>query len=117
MKMSKEITFVGGNVLVTNPEKPHYRYLVEYIIFDPKKKVPTAEEAKNVVRIRRRVSKAVMKENFDIIYAASKINSRKGKEVLSFTTCKKAEADTIFVIPKKYKKVCKSVINDLKQPW
>ena len=115
MKMSKEIMFVGGNVLVTNPEKPHYRYLVEYIIFDPKKKVPTAEEAKNIVRIRRRVSKAIMKENFDVIYALSKINSR--KKVLSFTTCKKVDADTIFVIPKKYKKVCKSVINDLKQPW
>lgn len=110
--MKKTEKIIGGNIKVFDEGKRRSKYTMDYIVFDPKKNPQTGDDAKRIAAIRRKIGKAKMKEDFDVIYAqAYKILMGK-KKATSFSTCTKAFANCIFVVPKKWKKEAKAVINE-----
>lgn len=108
----KKTSIIGGNIKVFDEGKKRSKYTLDYVIFDPKKEPVTGDDAKRLAATRRKISKAKMKEDFDVIYAQAYKDRMERKKATFFKVCTKAFANCIFVVPKKWKKEAKTVINE-----
>lgn len=101
--MKKQLTCDKFYVFWAGTKK--HKFTVRYVVFDPKKAI-SSDEAKKLANKSMHITKREMSEKYDVMYA----KSSKLKRKLIFTFCVKPEADTIFIIPKKYRKEARKVI-------
>lgn len=93
-------------------------FTIRFINFNPKKMFVGTPEAKDIFRKQMHCSKQKMKDEYDSVYATLiKIGRGKNKHVEFQITTKNA-ADTIFIVPKKYRKEAyKYIVNELVLPY
>ena len=108
----KKTDIIGGNVKVFDDGKRKSKYTMDYVIFDPRGRNLTGEEAKRLVDKRRKIGMTRMNEEFDIIYTQAYKDYLGKKKATFFKPCTKAFANCIFVVPKKWKKEAKKIISD-----
>lgn len=106
----KKNRIIGGNIKIVEEGKKKSKYTIAYVIFDPKTRVVSADEAKKMEARRRKIGFAKMKEDFDAIYVKAYKDKMGRRNVTMYKVCKKAEANCIFVVPTKWKKEAKKVI-------
>lgn len=103
---------IGGRVHVLEKGTKKSKFTMHYVIFDPKKKVVTADEAKNLANAVMKISKQKLKDNYDVIYAQAYKDRMGRKSVMCFKPCTKIFANCIFVIPKKWRKEARKAIQE-----
>ena len=103
---------IGGRVHVLEKGTKKSKFTMHYVIFDPKKKVVTADEAKNAANAVMKISKQKLRDNYDVIYAQAYKDRMGRKSVTCFNPCIKMFANCIFVIPKKWRKEARKQIQE-----
>lgn len=92
-------------------------YTIRWAMFDPKKHFISTQEAKDASRKELHCSKKKMTEEYDSIYATW-IKVGRGKNAhIEFNKTTKDAANTIFIIPKKYRRESYKIINNLELPF
>lgn len=83
-----------------------HKFTVRFIVFG--KQAITTDEAKKLANRSLHITKRELAEKYDVLYGKC---LKKGRKI-AFALCVKPEADTIFIIPKKYRKEAKKVIEN-----
>ena len=79
-------------------------YTLYFVVFDPKKHFVGTDEIKDMVRKKRHASKAVMKAEYDTLFATwEKVGIGRNRHV-EFNLSPKSAANTVFLFPKKHRK-------------
>lgn len=105
-------TIIGGKVRVFEEGKKKSKFTMHYVIFDPKKRAVTGDEAKKMANKVMKINKAKLKDEYDVIYAKA-YKARMGRKNTTFyKLCVKMEANCIFVIPKKWRKEARKTISE-----
>ena len=89
-------------------------FTIRWVTFNPKRYAMTSSEVKDEIRKWMKKSRAVIENEYDVIYAKA---SRAGRATTGYKTeymiCVKPFANTIFVIPKKHRKEARKIISEL----
>lgn len=112
MKLGKDR--IAGTIYRT--EKPGSKKIIftfRFIIFDPKKHFVGTDEAKDFWRRRMGISKKKMEEEFCSIFAVSTSVGRGKNKHIEFNKSTKTAADTIFIVPIKYRAMATKDIEKL----
>lgn len=89
------------------------KYTLRVIIFDPKTHFVSTNEAKEFWRKEGHISKQKMKDEFCSIFAVSKLVERgKKRHYYEFVKTTKDAANTIIIVPTKYRKEAYKVIQN-----
>ena len=112
--MSKQMTI--GKAIVWPIKKPGTNkswFSLRFIIFDPNKHFVSTDEAKDMWRREMHISKQKMKEEYCTIFASAIPVGRGKKKHLEFNKTTKTAANTIFVIPNKWRREAYKEIQNL----
>ena len=104
MKLGKD-RIVGKIFRTEKPGSKKILFTFRFIIFDPKKHFVGTDEAKDFFRRYTKISKKKMTEEFCSIYATSTVVGRGCNKRYKFNKSTKTEADTIFIVPVKYRRM------------
>ena len=102
---------MGGRVHVLQEGTKKSKFTMHYVIFDPKKKAVTGDEAKKMANAVMKISKQKLQDNYDVIYAQAYKDRMGRQKVTCFRPCTKIFANCIFVIPKKWRKEARKEIS------
>lgn len=90
-------------VYIVKPGTKKVWFTIRGFMFDPRKHFVGTDEAKDLVRKETRISKAKMKDEYLSIFACSTVVGRGKNKHIEFNKSVKTEANTIFIVPKKYR--------------
>ena len=99
--------FIDLKIKVANP-----KYTLRVIIFNPKNHFVSTNEAKEFWRKEDHISKQKMKDEFCSLFAVSKLVGRGMKRHYEFVKTTKDAANTIIIVPTKYRKEAYKVIQN-----
>lgn len=109
--------FTHGALYVHTKDNNKIDYTLRYIVFDPTKFFVSTDVAKEVFRKKMHISKKLMAEQYDSIFA-SWIKIGRGKNChVEFNKVPKTAANIIFIVPKAWKKHAFGVIKGLELPY
>lgn len=111
--MIKKIMGKVFKVKVTKPGTKQVIFTLRIVTFDPKKHFVGTDEAKEFWRKEDRISKAKIKNEFCSIFAASTVVGRGKTKHLEFNKTTKDAANTIFIVPTKYRQKAYKEIQNL----
>ena len=103
---------MGGRVHVLQEGTKKSKFTMHYVIFDPKKKAVTGDEAKKMANAVMKISKQKLQDNYDVIYAQAYKDRMGRQRVTCFRPCTKIFANCIFVIRKKWRKEARKKISE-----
>ena len=112
MKLGKD-RIVGKIFRTDRPGSKKILFTFRFIIFDPKKHFVGTDEAKDMIRKEIRISKQKIKDEFCSIYATSTVVGRGKNKHIEFNKSTKTAADTIFIVPVKYRRMATKDIEKL----
>lgn len=107
----KKEKFVKVSVLKRGTKK--ILFTIRGFIFDPKKHFISTDEAKDIIRKQMHVSKAKIEDEYISVFATSTVVGRGKNKHIEFNKSAKTGADTIFIVPKKYRVEAFRNIQDL----
>lgn len=87
-------------------------FTMHCVVFDPRKALTGDQVKRRANRGWMHISNKKLKENYDVIYALATKEKMGRKKVWVFKPVVKPDANTIFVIPKKYRKEARKAIMD-----
>ena len=113
IKKTKYLVNFGKIYRTEKPGSKKILFTFRFIIFDPKKRFVGTDEAKEIVRKDTRISKKKIEEEYCSIYAVSTIVGRGKNKHIEFNKSTKTAADTIFIVPIKYRAMANKDIPNL----
>ena len=100
-------------VYIVKPGTKKILFTIRGFIFDPKKHFISTDEAKDIIRKQMHISKAKIEDEYVSVFATSTVVGRGKTKHIEFDKTYKGAANTIFIVPKKYRVEAFRNIQDL----
>ena len=105
-----------GKAITQQIKKPGTKqnwFTLRFIIFDPEKHFVSTDEAKELWRKESKISKQKMKDEFISVFATAEVVGRGKTKHLEFNKTTKNAANTIFIVPTKWRREAYKEIQNL----
>lgn len=111
--MKKQVIGKAFTEQIKKPGTKQNWFTLRVIIFNPEKHFVSTDEAKEMWRKESKISKQKMKDEFVSIFAVSTVVGRGKNKHLEFNKTTKNAANTIFIVPTKWRREAYKEIQNL----